>query len=92
MITKRTVILGEKRFLEFIDDNTGVRVKQIEIDEIRYNRETAEILIQGYMVKNPGTSYSKAFAEISAKYPILFSEYFDDVTYEHYVKNPGASM
>ncbi|GAN34877.1 MAG: hypothetical protein UZ01_01131 [Candidatus Brocadia sinica] len=57
MITKRTVKMGEERFLEYIDDQTGERIKQIALDETQYNRETVEVLIKGHTKENPGVGY-----------------------------------
>lgn len=72
MITKRTVKVGEERFLEFIDDDTGNRIKQIPLDETEYNHKTAEVLIEGHMKKNHGVTYSEALLAVSVKYPELF--------------------
>ncbi|MBI5309011.1 MAG: hypothetical protein HZB37_11965 [Planctomycetes bacterium] len=41
MITKRTVKKSEDRFWEFIDDDTGNRIKQIPLNETEYKHETA---------------------------------------------------
>lgn len=87
MITKRTVKMGEERFLEYIDDQTGVRIKQIPLDEIEYNHETAEALIKGHMRENLGVTYGKALVAISAKHPELFSEYIGDNTSEQIHRN-----
>ncbi|MCC7212240.1 MAG: hypothetical protein IT451_10420 [Candidatus Brocadia sp.] len=72
MITKRTVKVGEKCFLEYIDDQTGVRIEQIPLDESEYNHKTAEVLIEGYMRENQGVGYGKALVAVSGKYPELF--------------------
>lgn len=72
MITKRTVKVGEERFLEYIDDQTGKRIKQIPLDETEYNHKTAEVLIEGYMRENQGVGYGKALVAVSGKYPELF--------------------
>lgn len=81
MIIKRTVKIGEERFLEYIDDDTGIRIKQISLDETQYNRETVEVLIKGHMKENPGVGYGKALVAVSAKYPELFSEYIGSNTF-----------
>lgn len=73
MITKRTVKMGEKRFLEFVDDDTGVRIKQIPLDETEYKHKTVEVLIEGHMKENQDVSYGKALVAVSAKYPELFT-------------------
>ncbi|BBO18687.1 conserved hypothetical protein [Candidatus Brocadia pituitae] len=72
MITKRTLKVGEECFLEYIDDQTGERIKQIPLDEIEYNHKTAEALIEGHMRENQGVGYDKALVAVSARYPELF--------------------
>lgn len=73
MVTKRTVKVGDERFLEFIDDDTGMRIKQIPLDETEYLQKTAEVLIEGYMRKNPEVTYGQAFSEVSKENPELFT-------------------
>ncbi|MFO0794562.1 MAG: hypothetical protein U0586_10930 [Candidatus Brocadiaceae bacterium] len=73
MVTKRTVKVGDERFLEFIDDDTGMRIKQIPLDETEYLQKTAEVLIEGYMRKNPEVTYVQAFSEVSKENPELFT-------------------
>lgn len=73
MITKRTVKTGEQCFLEYIDDDTGNRIKQVSLDETQYKYETTMALIEGHMRENQGVNYSKALLAVSAKYPELFT-------------------
>lgn len=73
MVTKRTAKVGDERFLEFIDDDTGMRIKQIPLDETEYLQKTAEVLIEGYMRKNPEVTYGQAFSEVSKENPELFT-------------------
>lgn len=72
MITERTVKVGEERFLEYIDDQTGKRIEQIPLDEAEYKNETVRILTEGHMEKNQGVTYSEALLAVSKKYPDLF--------------------
>ncbi|NUO10234.1 MAG: hypothetical protein HUU08_16490 [Candidatus Brocadia sp.] len=72
MIIKRTVKMGDERFLEFIDDATGLRIKEIPLDETEYKHKTAEAMIDGYMRENPGVTYGEAFSKVSAKHPEFF--------------------
>ncbi|KAB2833425.1 MAG: hypothetical protein F9K48_08465 [Candidatus Brocadia sp.] len=73
MITKRTIKMGEERFLEFIDDNTGTLINKVPLDETEYKRKTAEVLIEGYMRKNPEVTYGQAFSEVSKENSELFT-------------------
>ncbi|NUN23952.1 MAG: hypothetical protein HUU09_10875 [Candidatus Jettenia caeni] len=72
MITKRTVKIGEERFLEFMNDDTGMLINRVSLDETEYNRRTTEVLIEGYMRNDPNVTYSEAFSEVSKKNPELF--------------------
>jgi len=72
MITERTVKVGEQHFLEYIDDSTGGRIKQIPLDESEYNCKTVEILTEGHMKKNQGVTYSEALLAVSKEHPDLF--------------------
>lgn len=80
MITERTVKMGDKCFLEYIDDNTGNRIKQIPLDETEYKHETARVLIKGHMKKNQGVTYSEALSAVSVKHPELFGRETSDAT------------
>lgn len=73
MVTKRTIKIGKDHFLEFIDDATGLRIKQIPLNETEYKRESAEVLIEGYMRKNTEVTYGQAFSEVSKENPELFT-------------------
>lgn len=72
MTTQRTIKIGEECFLEFIDDDTGNRIKQIPLDETEYKHETARVLIEGHMKENHGVSYREAVLAVSEKRPDLF--------------------
>ena len=72
MIIKRTIKIGEERFLDYIDDDTGLRIKQIPLDETEYKHKTAEVMIEGHMRMNPGVTYGEAFSKVSAKNPEFF--------------------
>lgn len=80
MTTQRTVKIGEECFLEFIDDDTGNRIKQIPLDETEYKHETARVLIEGHMKRNQGVSYSEALLAVSVKQPELFGKEASDAT------------
>lgn len=87
MITERTLKIsdkemGDKYFLEYIDDDTGNRIKQIPLDETEYKHKTAGVLIEGHMKENHGVSYSEALLAVSVKHPGLFSEYIGNNTGE----------
>lgn len=78
MITERTLKIsdkkmGDKYFLEYIDDSTGVRTKQVPLDEAEYKDETARILIEGHMKENQGVTYSEALLAVSKERPDLFN-------------------
>lgn len=73
MITKRTVKMGKECFLEYVDDDTGERIKQIPLDEAEYKNETIKILADGHMKDNQGVTHREAFLAVSKKYPDLFN-------------------
>ncbi|MCF6156390.1 MAG: hypothetical protein E3K36_14375 [Candidatus Brocadia sp.] len=64
--------MGEERFWEYIDDDTGQRIKQIALDETQYNRKTVEVLIEGHMKENQGVSYGEALQAVSKEHPEFF--------------------
>ncbi|KKO21172.1 MAG: hypothetical protein L3J18_04375 [Candidatus Brocadia sp.] len=72
MATKRTVKVGDERFLEFIAADTGMRTHYIPLDETEYKHKTAEVLIEGHMRKNPGVTYGGALLKVSAEHPEFF--------------------
>lgn len=85
MITKRTLKIndkkmGDKYFLEYIDDDTGGRIKQVPLDEAEYKDETTRILIEGHMRKNPGVTCSESLLAVSVKHPELFGKETSDAT------------
>lgn len=73
MITERTLKVGKQHFLEYIDDSTGIRIKQIPLDEAEYKDETVRILTEGHMKENQGVTYSEALLAVSKKRPDLFN-------------------
>jgi len=85
MITERTIKMGNECFLEYINDDTGERIKQVPLDEAEYKHETVKILIEGLMKKNPGATYSEALLTVSKENPELFKREatnttLDDIT------------
>lgn len=80
MTTQRTVKIGKECFLEFIDDDTGNRIKQIPLNETEYKHETARVLIEGHIKENHGVSYSEALLAVSVKHPELFGKEASDAT------------
>lgn len=58
--------------MEYIDDNTGERIKQIPLDETEYKIKTIEILTEGHMEKHQGVAYSEALLAVSKEHPDLF--------------------
>lgn len=82
MITERTVKVGEQHFLEYIDDSTGGRIKQIPLDEAEYKNETIKLLTENHMAKNPGVNYSEALLAVSEKNPELFGRKASNTTEE----------
>ncbi len=80
MTTQRTVKIGEGCFLEFIDDDTGVRIKEVPLDEAEYKHETVRILVEDYMRKKPCVNHSEALLAVSVKHPELFGKEALDVT------------
>lgn len=85
MTTQRTVKIGKECFLEFIDDDTGNRIKQIPLDETGYKHETARILIEGHMRKNSGVTYSEALLAVSKENPELFKREATNTTLDDIV-------
>lgn len=82
MITERTVKVGEKCFLEYIDDQTGEWIEQIPLDEAEYKAETIRVLTENHMRDNPGVTYSKALLTVSEKNPELFGRKSSNTTEE----------
>lgn len=72
MIIKKTIKIGKERFLEYVDDDTGMVVNKVPLDETEYKHKTAEALTDGHMRINPGITYGEAFSKVSAKYPEFF--------------------
>lgn len=97
MITERTLKIsdkkmGDKCFLEYIDDNTGNRIKQIPLDEAEYKNETVKILIEGHMRKNSNVTYSEALLAVSVKHPELFGKEATNTTLDDIVDKVRSDL